>query len=82
MDTTTFIKGLWDNNMWYLYLGSLISSDTLVSIEDCDKSMSQVLELREAIPKSELPEEEKIKALELLDKAEAIITRDKKELEG
>lgn len=80
MDTTTFIKGLWDNNMWYLYLGSLISSDTLVSPEDCDKAMSQVLELRGAIPKSELPEEEKIKALELLDKAEAIITRDKKEL--
>lgn len=67
-----------------LYFVSLISADTLQSIEDCDKSEAKLLELQEAIPDSQLQDKEKW--LERAKDGLEIVRRDreliKKELKG
>lgn len=75
-----FIKELYENGFWYLYLVSLISSDTLLTVEDCERSMSQVLELEKVLPYADIPEEDKKKGMKYIERSKKIIERDTKEL--
>lgn len=76
------IEKLHENGMMYFYLVSLISSDTLTSIELCEKSKLQLEELIKNIPLTSLTEVEKKKYLDYCYDGIDICERDKKEFES
>ena len=53
-----FLKGLSETGLFPMYLISLISADTLLTVEDCNRSEAELLELQEAIPDSEIEKKE------------------------
>lgn len=63
-----------------LYFASLISADTLVSVESCDINEKELLETLEELPKTNLPKEEIEKWIDMGNKGLEIIRRDKKTL--
>lgn len=63
-----------------LYFASLISADTLVSVESCDISEKELLETLEELPKTNLPKEEIEKWADMGNKGLEIIRRDRKTL--
>lgn len=68
-----------DNEMALsLLFVSLISSDTLLSSKDCEKSIEYIKEMKEALPKSELTEEKKNKYLDFCNQGLEICERDLK----
>ena len=60
------LKLLYDNGLWWLFLGSLVTAD--MKEEDKEKAKSILEELVEDIPNSSLPEDVKEKSLELCKK--------------
>ena len=76
------LEKLYKNNLLYLVLVSLISADTLISIEDCEKSWKSMVELEKLLPETDIPEEEKIKIKEYIKKGFSIIKREKTRLKG
>jgi len=72
------LEAIEKNGMIWLVLGSLISADSLISIESCDKNLEISMSFLEAAKKSNnLKEKEKI--IEYLEKSIEIIKRDKEE---
>jgi hypothetical protein len=59
----------------------LISSDTLLTVKDCENSITRLKELLEVIPQSDLTDEEKEKTINFCNEGIEICERDKKELE-
>ena len=76
------LEKLYKNNLLYLVLVSLISADTLISIEDCEKSWKSMVELEKLLPETDIPEEEKIKIKEYIKKGFSIIKSEKTRLKG
>lgn len=60
------IKLLFDNGLWWMFLGSLISAD--IEEEDKNKAKEILKELIQDIPKSDIPEDIKEKSLEICNK--------------
>ena len=73
------LNTLKDSGMVCLYLGSLMSSDNLLSPDDCDRAIKLLNETIEAVPESDFSEEEKEKIINYCKDGIAIVESDKKE---
>ena len=80
MNKENLIDKLHEVDMLYFVLGSLISAETLVDIESCQKSLKTLEMMKEAFETSKLKDDTKTRTF--LEDAERIIKRDLKEYEG
>lgn len=79
MAKENFIDKLHEAGMLYFVLGSLISAETLVDVESCQKSMKILETQKRDFEASKMKGNEKIK--KFLEDAERIIKRDLKRFE-
>ena len=79
MSKENFIDKLHEAGMLYFVLGSLISAETLVDVESCQKSMKILETQKRDFEASKMKGNEKIK--KFLEDAERIIKRDLKRFE-
>ena len=68
------IDGLAEVDLLWVYLGSLVSADTLISLESCEKCMEILEDLKMDFPTSKLKNDDNVK--KFLDDAEQIIKRE------
>lgn len=68
------IDKLVEQDMLFFILGTVVSADSLVDAESCEKALKIVRELKEDLPLSKLKDDKKLKTR--LDDAEQIILRD------
>lgn len=73
-NTGNRIDKLVEQDMLFFILGTVVSADSLVDAESCEKALKIVRELKEDLPLSKLKDDKKLKAR--LDAAEKIIMRD------
>ena len=71
------LNALKENGMLWFYMVSLISSDSLWTPEDCDKSIELLKQTMEALPESNLTDDEKEKVMEHCQKGLEICKMDK-----
>lgn len=76
------LNRLKESGMLYFFLVSLISSDTLLTVKDCENSITRLKELLEVIPQSDLTDEEKEKTINFCNEGIEICERDKEKLEN
>lgn len=62
----------------YLMLGSLISSDTLLSVKDCETSLTELERLNEALKEANIEEDKRKEYQGFIDKGFKIVKRDLK----
>ena len=68
-----FLDKLIKDDMFYLYVCSMVSADTLIDIETCEDMLKRVQRLKDSITTSELKTD---KIVEYIDDAEKIIKKD------
>lgn len=73
------LNALKENGMIWFYLVSLISSDTLFTVEDCENSINLLKQTLEALPETNFDDEEKAKIKEHCINGIEICERDKEE---
>lgn len=73
------LNKLKEKNMIWLYLCSLISADSLLCPEDCDRAISLLNDTISAISETDFTEEDKEKILEYCKNGLEICEADKKE---
>ena len=73
-DYRNFLEGLEKGGMLYFYLASLISSDSLFTIENCEESLREIDFCLEVLPENDIKDREKIKQM-LID-GKKIVLRD------
>ena len=71
-DYRNFLEGLERGGMLYFYLVSLISSDSLLSVEDCEESLREINFCLEILPENDIKDREKIKQM-LIDGKEIVL---------
>lgn len=71
-DYRNFLEGLEKGGMLYFYLVSLISSDSLFSVEDCEESLKEIDFCLEILPENDIKNREKIKQM-LIDGKEIVL---------
>lgn len=71
-DYRNFLEGLEKGGMLYFYLVSLISSDSLLSAEDCEESLREIDFCLEILPENDIKDREKIKQM-LIDGKEIVL---------
>lgn len=71
-DYRNFLEGLEKGGMLYFYLVSLISSDSLLSMEDCEESLREIDFCLEILPENDIKDREKIKQM-LIDGKEIVL---------
>ena len=71
-DYRNFLEGLEIGGMLYFYLVSLISSDSLFSVEDCEESLREIDFCLEILPENDIKVKEKIKQM-LMDGKEIVL---------
>ena len=71
-DYRNFLEGLEKGGMLYFYLVSLISSDSLLSVEDCEESLRELDFCLEILPENDIKDREKIKQM-LIDGKEIVL---------
>lgn len=54
------LEGLETVGLLYFYLVSLISSDSLFTVEDCEKSLKEIDNCLEILPENDIKNKEKI----------------------
>ena len=62
-DYRNFLEGLEKGGILYLYLVSLISSDSLLTVEDCEESLREIDFCLEVLPENDIKDREKIKKM-------------------
>lgn len=67
-----WMEGLEKGGLLYLYLVSLISSDELLTVEDCEESLKEIDYCLEILPENDIKDKEKIKKM-LLDGKEIVL---------
>ena len=70
------IEELDKSGLIYLFLGSLISSEKLLSIKDCENSLEQMIILDNSLKVSNIDNDKKIKYKDFIDRGIEIIKRD------
>jgi hypothetical protein len=70
------IEELDKSGLIYLFLGSLISSEKLLSIKDCENSLKQMIILDNSLKVSNIDNDKKIKYKDFIDRGIEIIKRD------
>ena len=78
---TEKLQGILSSDLVWLYLGSLISADVLISKEKCVKSLEKLNFIKDNIDKLELPEERKNTIKNYSIKGIDIVNQDLKEYE-
>lgn len=73
------LNTLKENDMIWFYLGSLISADNLLCVEDCNIAIELLNKTIEAIPETNFNEEEKEKIIKYCNDGLKICEADKKE---
>lgn len=68
------LEKLQNNNLLDFYLVSLISSDALITVEDCERSLSKIQEVKEHLITANIDNKEQY--ADMIDKGEEIIKRD------
>lgn len=71
-NTRKFLEGLEKGGILYLYLVSLISSDSLLSAEDCEESLKEIDYCLEILPENNIKDKEKIEKM-LIDGKEIVL---------
>ena len=71
-DYRNFLEGLERGGMLYFYLASLISSDSLFTIENCEESLREIDFCLEILPENNIKDKEKIKQM-LIDGKEIVL---------
>jgi hypothetical protein len=71
-DYRNFLEGLEKGGVLYFYLVSLISSDSLFTIEDCEESLREIDFCLEILPENDIKDREKIKQM-LIDGKEIVL---------
>lgn len=71
-DYRNFLEGLEKGGMLYFYLASLISSDSLFTIENCEESLREIDFCLEILPENNVKDKEKIKQM-LIDGKEIVL---------
>jgi hypothetical protein len=71
-DYRNFLEGLEKGGMLYFYLVSLISSDSLLSVEDCEESLKEIDFCLEILPENDIKDRDKIKQM-LIDGKEIVL---------
>lgn len=79
MAKENFIDKLNEAGMLYFVLGALVSAETLVDVESCQKSMKMLEMMKEDFGTSKMKGDEKIR--KFLEDAEGIIKRDLERLD-
>ena len=67
-----FLEGLEKGGMLYFYLASLISSDSLFTVENCEESLREIDFCLEILPENNIKDKEKIKQM-LIDGKEIVL---------
>lgn len=73
-----FVEDAHKNGVMFFVLVSLISSDTLVDEKSCEKALKHSEEMLEGLEVAEIPEEDRKKYKEYLERGLGIIKRDLK----
>ena len=73
-NTRKFLEGLEKGGLLYFYLVSLISSDSLLSAEDCEESLKEIDYCLEILPENDIKDKDKIK--EMLIQGKEIVLKD------
>ena len=71
-DYRNFLEGLEKGGMLYFYLASLISSDSLFTVENCEESLREIDFCLEILPENNIKDKEKIKQM-LIDGKEIVL---------
>ena len=71
-DHRNFLEGLEKGGMLYFYLASLISSDSLFTVENCEESLREIDFCLEILPENNIKDKEKIKQM-LIDGKEIVL---------
>lgn len=71
-DSKKFLEGLEKGGVLYFYLVSLISSDSLLTVEDCEESLKEIDFCLEILPENDIKDREKIKQM-LIDGKEIVL---------
>lgn len=58
--TNKWLEGLEKGGVLYMYLVSLISSDSLFTVEDCEESLKELEYCLEILPENDIKDKEKI----------------------
>lgn len=69
-----FLEDLDKHGFLYFYLVTLISSDELLSVEDCENSLKELDFCLDILPENDLKDKEKVK--DFLIKGKEIVNRD------
>lgn len=72
------IELLHESGFIYLMFGSLISSDKLLSVKDCEKSIKELERLNEALKEANIEENKRKEYQDFIDKGFDIVNRDLK----
>ena len=75
-EKVNFLEELHKSGFIYLMLGSLISSDSLLSVEDCEKSLERLEKLNEELKTADIEEEKKQEYQDFIDRGFEIVKRD------
>ena len=68
------LENLEKSGFLYLYLVSLISSDSLLTVEDCEESLKEIDYCLEILPENDIKDKKKIK--KMLLEGKEIVLRD------
>lgn len=69
-----WLEGLEKGGLLYVYLVSLISSDSLFTVEDCEESLKEIDYCLEILPENDIKDKDKIH--EMLLQGREIVLRD------
>jgi hypothetical protein len=67
-NTRKFLEGLEKEGLLYFYLVSLISSDSLLSAEDCEESLKAIDYCLEILPENDIKDKDKIEKMLIIGK--------------
>ena len=72
MNKNKWMEGLEKEGLLYLYLVSLVSADSLLTIEDCEESLKEIEYCLEILPENDIKDKEKIRQM-LLEGKEMVL---------
>ena len=73
-DKRDFLEGLEKAGLLYMYLVSLVSSDELLTVEDCEETLKELDYCLEILPENNLQDSEKIR--DFLIKGKEIVNQE------
>ena len=78
MDIKNTVERLYQDNLLWLILGALISADTLIDKESCEKSLNKLSEYEQQTTIAHINQEEKMQILEFIRNGKKIVENDLK----